>query len=81
MNTLEFYIEVQNTSPIYLCNQLRPPPPNLKLSYWALSADAYGVFPPVLMHIYCHGPLPDDDRRDQINAAIKDFVGRMLTKP
>lgn len=81
MNTLEFYIEVRNETPIYLCNQLRPPPHDLDLSYWALSADAYGKFPPVLMHVYCHGPLPDDDRRDQINAAIKAYVGRLLTTP
>ncbi len=80
--TLEFYIGVQSDrKPLYLVQFSEPPkPPTGKtLSYWALSADAYGDYPDVLMHIYHVGPLPPDEARDGINAAVKDYVGELLT--
>jgi len=81
MNTVEFYIEVIDGNPIQLINRHAAPPKDLDraLAYWALSADATGDYPPVLMHIYYRGELPDDAGRDRINAAVVDYVGKLLS--
>jgi len=81
MNVEEFYFEVKNETPLILKRKRKPIPNDLRFSYWALSCDAFGPFTPILVHIYCHGPLPDDDRRVTINEAIKRYVRRILTMP
>ena len=80
MNTREFFIEVRDANPIQLTQKAGPPPADYtaNLSYWSLSADATGDYLPVLMHIYYHGALPFDENRDRINAAIVDYVRRLL---
>lgn len=47
-------------------------------SYWALSAEAYGEFPSVLIHIYFEGDWPGDPERDWINKAIQRLAGQAL---
>jgi len=83
MNTREFYIRVEDGVPMVLHHHDGPPTADersrLVLSYWALGADAYGDFPPVLMHIYCAGLLPSDEARDGVNAAVTNYVSRLLT--
>ncbi len=79
----EFYIEVIDGTPIQLMRHQAPPPAEWRPvghSYWALSAGATGDYPPVLMHIYYVGRLPDETHRDRINAAIVDYVGRLLQR-
>jgi hypothetical protein len=80
--TRVFYIRVEDGVPIILHQHDESPTAEqirrLGLSYWALSADAYDNFPPVLMHIYYHGELPSGEARDGINAAVVDYVGKLL---
>ena len=47
-------------------------------SYWALSADGSGKYPPVLMHIYYEGELPAESVRDEINHHVKRLTGQLL---
>lgn len=81
MNTVEIYMKVEDTTPISLSAKRETPTAEQTrgLAYWALSFDAYGPYPPVLVHIFCAGSLPPDERRDQINAAIKSYVGELIT--
>lgn len=80
--TTEFHMEVKDTTLIWLAKKVSAPPTLTGLSYWALSFDAfdeYGDFSPILVNVYCHGEMPGEDRRDQINAAIQSYVGELLT--
>lgn len=52
--------------------------PKTGFSYWALSAEAYGEFPSVLIHIYFEGDLPGVPERDWINKAIQRLTGQAL---
>lgn len=81
MDTIELYIKADNTTPIRLSAAYKEPSAEKTagMAYWALSFDAFGPYPPVLVHVYCPGELPDDDRRDFINAAVKSYVGELLT--
>lgn len=78
--TVEFHIGVEDGKPIRLIEFEAEPnhPPTGSVSYWALSAAAYGEYPDVLIHVYYRGELPNDAGRDRVNAAIKDLVGRRL---
>lgn len=81
MDTIEFYFEIHDTTPVRISGATTPPTKEQSkgLSYWALSFDAYGPYPPVLAHVYCPGPLPSDERRDTLNAVVKARVGELLT--
>ncbi len=50
------------------------------LSYWALSANATSDYPSVLIHIYYTGPVLSEKARDDVNAAVKDYVGKLLAE-
>jgi hypothetical protein len=77
---IELHFRVVNKTPIQIAlSKTEPTPEQTKgHSYWALSA-VDPNYPPVLIHVYCLGELPSEDRRSQLNSAVYDYAVEILT--
>ena len=80
-----YFIRVEDARPLIL-HQLDSSPTAEQmqqqgLSHWALRNDRPDDFPALLIHIYYSGRLLSDEARGGVNAAVADYMDKLLAEP